>query len=64
MGLEGGRDGKADGFLGTARIRHDEIGLERIEPTLGALDRGVEGFEVDRDVRPLFFARLFHDMEV
>ena len=61
--LEGGRDGEADGLLGATGICHDEIGRERIETTLGALDRGVERLEVDGDVRPLLFLPRFHGVE-
>lgn len=64
MRLERRRDGKAYGLLGATLVCHDEVGRERIKTTLGALDRCVEGLEVDRDVRPLLFGVLFHGMGV
>ena len=50
VGFECWRDGEADGLLGARGVGHHEVGGERIEPTFGALDGGIERFEVDGDI--------------
>ena len=55
--LERGRDGQTDGLVRPALVRHDEVGVQRIEAALPALHGGEEGFQVDRDIGSLFHAR-------
>ena len=42
IAFERGRHGKTDGFVRALLVRHDEMGVERVEPSLAALHGGVE----------------------
>ena len=48
--LHGLRDGKADGRASARFVGNDQVGGERIEPTVDALDAGIKRLEVDADV--------------
>ena len=50
LGLDGRRERQADGARAAARVRHDEVRLERVEPKVRALDGGVEALEIDAQV--------------
>ena len=55
-GLQRGRDGQANRFLRAPLIRDDQMGIHGIQSALNALDRSIEGFQVDGDIGPLFHA--------
>ena len=55
-GLQRGRDGQADRLLRAPLIRDDQMGIHGIQSALNALDRSIEGFQVDGDIGPLFHA--------
>ena len=48
--LHGLRDGKADGRASARFVGNDQVGGERIEPTVDALDAGIKRLEVDADI--------------
>ena len=48
--FQGRRHRKADRFLGAARIRDDQIGIERVKPALHALDRSIKRFQINTDI--------------
>ena len=47
--LEGRGDRETDRLIGAGHIRHQQPGLERIEPARHTFDRGVVGLEIDAD---------------
>ena len=51
VGLQRGRHGKADGLVRPAPVRHHQIGGHGVQPPLHALHGGVEGLEVNGDIR-------------
>ena len=44
------RDGEADGRAPARFVGNDQVGGERIEPTIDALDAGIKRLKVDADV--------------
>ena len=48
--FHGLRDGEADGRASARFVGNDQVGGERIEPTIDALDAGIKRLEVDADV--------------
>lgn len=54
VAFERGRHGKTDGFVRALLVRHDEMGVERVQSALAALHGGVERFEVDGDIGSFF----------
>ena len=48
--LEGGSNGEADCFIGTALIRNNEVCVQRIKSALPTLNRSIKALEVDCDV--------------
>ena len=48
--LHGLRDGEADGRASARFVGNDQVGGERIEPTVDALDAGIKRLEVDADI--------------
>ena len=48
--IEGGSNGKADSFVGTALIRNDEVCVHRIKSALPTLNRSIKALEVDCDI--------------
>ena len=43
-------DGETDGRSSARFVGNDQVGGERVEPTVDALDAGVERFKVDADI--------------
>ena len=55
-GLQRGRDGQADRLFCAPFVRNDQMGIHGIQSALDALNRSIEGFQVDGDIGPLFHA--------
>ena len=49
-GFERGGDSKADGLFRPARIGDHEVGIQRIQSTLHALNGSVEAFQINANV--------------
>jgi hypothetical protein len=52
MGLQGGGDSQAYGFFGSAFIRYNQIGGQRIQMTLNAFYAGIEALCINRHILP------------
>ena len=53
MALQRRADGQTDRLVAARLVRHDEVGIEGVQPPLAALDGGVEGLQVYGDVGPM-----------
>ena len=56
IAFEAWGDGKADGLVSAAFIRHNKIGVHRVKPAFPAFHRSVEALEVDCDISSLLHA--------
>ena len=50
VGLQRRGDGQADGFFRAAAVSHHKAGVQRVQPPLHALHRGIEGLQVNGDI--------------
>ena len=50
IGLQRRSDSQADGLFRAAAVSHHKAGVQRVQPPLHALHRGIEGLQVNGDI--------------